>query len=222
MSNCFICGNRVLGLQGQDVFLDTFYLHDEIMDQHVTDQQAFGDCHAICLADSARGDFWGKRIRENMMLVRHFSLLAETSSITLVRNQAMKESVIIDRSGLVIYVSDRSLKKSRSVVEGWLLPIQHEFNVDLSDQPQLARIISISLATTGQFPLHELIKRLDLDRYLLHPIAVKDGKLYQIPTRSDRKLRQASIIRQSLFVSTQLEYSIYLPQHVWELVSSGL
>jgi hypothetical protein len=49
---CFVCGQSVLGLSGQDLSLEPYYLRDDADSEQLFEAEAFGDVHCKCLIDS--------------------------------------------------------------------------------------------------------------------------------------------------------------------------
>src|SRR3954471_10213893 len=72
METCSFCGLPVIGLRGQDDFLDPYYFKDSSEDLLVREAFAFGTCHARCLVGSRWAEFWLRRRLENLANVRGF------------------------------------------------------------------------------------------------------------------------------------------------------
>lgn len=179
---CFICGQQVLGLVGQDLRLDTFYLHDEPEDREVLSAEAFGDCHLSCLIDSTWGAFWARRIAENLEHVRNFAVVSSDNDVTIFRNEGMRESVAVRTDGWVANFSDKAVRSGHAVADGVFVPVAQELTLPITAHPDVADRAGNALLSSGSFALPELVKALRLADYLLYPDAIRDGELRLLPS----------------------------------------
>jgi hypothetical protein len=190
--SCFICKQRVLGLRGQDLNLDTFYLQGQHADLQVIAENAFGECHMLCLLGSKWGSFWAERIAENMRHVRRFESLIESEQFQMLRNARMTETIIIRTDGWIKFVSDRRLHEARKTTEGLLLPVREEMSVELSDDMALIADLERTLASNRPFSLWEFVSKLGLANRLLYPEAIRPGEIYPVqgPTVPAKPLKR--------------------------------
>jgi len=216
-SKCFVCERRVIGLKGQDAFLDTFYLKGEDRDRQVIEAKAFGSCHFVCLMTTQWSSFWAMHISENMQFVRRFPVIAESNDLQILHNDVMNDTVIIERQGWFTSLSDASLKEVMQADGKWLAPIRHELTLDLAGQENLFDLIAESFALTQPYPLFTLIQNLNLDDRLLSPFAVESGSVRSQRVGLGSKAQGAWKTQEVL--SVEARYFNFLPQNVYGLLN---
>lgn len=214
---CPFCQREVLGLIGQDISLDTFYLQDTPEDTKVIETEIFGMCHFLCLTNTRWGRFWSRRILENMATVRKFPIRAETKHITILRNDQLQETIVIRQDGWLAYIDDKALKAKIDIEGGCLIPISHELNLDLSDHPELSAMVQDVFIQGYPYALLDIVNALNLAGRLLYPQALKNGTLVRRDSKKRGKKAQAYNTSQSV-ISTKAKYFNFLPEEVQKLV----
>jgi hypothetical protein len=216
---CPFCQKEVLGLVGQDICLDTFYLQDNEEDKQIVEMGIYGMCHFLCLISDNLGNFWSKRILENMTLVRKFPIIAVQNNITLLRNNRMRETIAIRQDGWVAYIRDDALTARIELDQGCFIPNIHELNLDLSDHPSLADVIQTTLNQDRSYPIREIVYSLKLNDYTLYPEAIENGILIpRIATAGEKKELSEQY---KTHINANAQYLIFLPQVVKILAMSS-
>lgn len=199
---CFICGNIVLGLRGQDLYLDTYFLQGD--DSDILDNNAFGECHVKCLHSFRCRSLWRKRIIENFIYSRKFKPV-ESSLIghDVLWNPGMKEFVVVDPGSSFRFVGVRSLHEWKSVGAIYLRTIEEMLRVDLSGSVTLLEEVLQRGVLGGEgFPLIAMIDRLSIRQHILSLEAVEEGLLWVQDTEET-----------TLFMTAK--YSEFLPADVY-------
>src|SRR4051812_16703878 len=114
MAVCPLCSQIVLGLRGQDINLDTFYLTSGVEDKAIFDAGVFGECHIACLVSSSWARLWGVRILQNLFNVRGFTLVYEDVEWLIGRNSRAKFSVLASKNGWFVTLPDDMMSKRTS------------------------------------------------------------------------------------------------------------
>jgi hypothetical protein len=174
---CFLCADQVLGLRGQDVTLDTFYLCNQDEDQKALANDAFGECHLRCLINSKWGGFWARRIAGNLRDVRQFECLLENEELQVLRNVRLAETIVVRSDGWFTFLPDLRLREARKTPEGLLLPVTEEMSVMLSGHSELIAEIEQELEAKRAVSLWDLTNRLGLSEHLLYPEAIRPGEV---------------------------------------------
>ena len=178
---CPFCGRIVLGLKGQDVVLDTFFLDGEDADRRLVRDGLYGDCHIFCLERSDCGRLWGNRILKNFRDVRHFGLIESTSPFHLLRNPNVPESVIVSDLGGYLIVNDNDLRERVEREVDWLFPVDSFFEAILTQENQesigiaFIRRMSEARITEHQGSMESLLDDLGIAEVLKDPGAIEGG-----------------------------------------------
>ncbi|MBS1910850.1 MAG: hypothetical protein JST22_02575 [Bacteroidetes bacterium] len=210
---CFICSQQVVGLNGQDTVLDTFFLHSTRDDKLALSEQAFGECHLLCLTESAWGVFWGSRIVANLRDVRKYRVLFADDEYQMLRNDIAHETSIIRWDGWMASVQDRLFEERRPVADGHLLPVHHEARTYLNGHDDLITGLRGALLADGTYPLKQLIAALGLTDRLLYPQAIEGGTLRRC-TYSSAPKNPIAIDDNGTFVMAEISYSQFIPDDV--------
>jgi hypothetical protein len=217
---CFICNHQVIGLSGQDLTLDTFYLHGEPEDRQVVADNAFGDCHLLCLVNSKWGRFWGKRVLGNLKNVRRYGSIFESSEVSILRNDVMLESAVVRADGWMTFVSDRPLLAARTIAGGRLLPVVHPLTIDLSENVNLIERIQPAFEANTSVNLFELVVELGLQDYLLYPEAIRDGDVRRLDT--DAGTEPITRSHGEVLLTAMLSYHQLLPEEIAQKILEHL
>src|SRR5258706_7026781 len=186
ISKCFVCGNRCLGLKGQDTLCDTIFLQQGHEDKKVIKAKDFGECHLSCLIKSEWGAFWASRIMENLVQVRHYAVIAHSKTTTLLRSDKLRTTYLIRDDGWIADIHDKALQKSTIVNAGYLLPVKEVFYLPLSDMPPLIDEIKSAFQNRHHYYLRDLLNALALRPYLIYPIAIEKGLLRPLETEASQ------------------------------------
>ncbi len=182
---CFQCGDPVLDLRGQDIVLPTYYLRPQpsAPDQEVLDAQAYGYAHLRCFVGSRWGRLWADRTRENLEGVRHFRVVFESDDLVLLRHEALstRDTIAIAGDGYYAAFADNGIRARRPTSGGALIPVRHEFNLEVTGRGAFADEIVRALRQGRSYPLLGLIDGLGLRRRLWSEAAVADGRLEPRP-----------------------------------------
>ena len=177
---CFICGKLVLEIQGQDHVFKHYYLRSiDSEDQEALDQGAEGACHLLCMIHSQWGELWSRRTIEHWISVLGHDLVIQNEQMVILidydrpvpsraYDPARYYLHFIRRDGWIGGALTGNLQHRQVVDEGWLLPMQGSFEIDLSDFPELAQNIKQAFKETGEYPLEKFIQAFDVQKYLLY------------------------------------------------------
>jgi len=181
LPSCFVCGQPVIGLVGQDTAVDTYLLRGGERDQEAVRAKAYGEVHLRCLVESAWGGFWADRLTANLVEARGFRTVAQDGQVSIYRNDRQRENVVVSPDGWVAWVTDDALALAAPAETGVLLPMRHELNLDLGTNSRLAAHLGAALQRDHAFPLLQLVVELDVYERLTSVTALEDGRL-EAPT----------------------------------------
>ncbi len=202
LENCFICQHPVLEISGQFEHLDTYLLNE---DDTAYQQGAFGWCHASCLSKSQWGAFWAERRIWHLSSIKGFAKFDSNISVTVLCHPRTYEKIVLRDDGVSFSMKQSIMEHRKPCSGGVLLPIFEEINLEL-DEPARVKEIRDNLEQTGYFPLHKLIKVLELNDYFLYPEAVVDGMLH-----FNKALKQEWV---GAWISADVSYHQFIPQDV--------
>lgn len=135
LPRCFQCGDSVLDLRGQDIVRPTYFLDPEPSrpDQEVLDAGAYGYVHLRCFVGSRWAGVWAERTRENLEGVRHFPVVFESDDLVLLRHEVLstRDTIAIGRNGYFSSFGDADIRARRPTPGGGLIPVRHEFNLEV-------------------------------------------------------------------------------------------
>ncbi len=175
---CPFCGRIVLGLKGQDVVLDTFFLGGEDADRRLVRDGLYGDCHVFCLEQSDCGPIWADRILRNFRDVRNFAVAEAAPPFHLLRNPNLPESVMISALGGYLVVADNELAGRVERDADWLFPVDSFFEAFLTKENQEAIGLAVMQRLSGaehEGSLKSLLEVLEIAAVLKDPGAIEDG-----------------------------------------------
>jgi hypothetical protein len=211
--NCFICGNRVLGLRGQDIVLDTFYLqaHEEAAD--IIAQNAFGEAHLKCFVGSQWSGAWAQCIAENLIHVRRFETLLNRTDLQILRNPKMREVALIRADGWIRFLSERSLGAARSSPAGVSIAVKEEMSVVLPENQALLGNLEQAFHAKQYAHLSELVVALGVADYLLFPDSIRAGAITPVrgPGPQPEPLRR---LRGEIYLNAVFSYDEFVPAAV--------
>ena len=206
---CPFCGDPVVGIAGQDIALDTFYLSTADTDNAVVNRGLFGLSHLSCLMESDVGAFWSTRIVENLTRVRSFPAIGSDNAHVLLRNDRLNETVAIGRDGWMVHLDDASVRRREPFDEGFLIPHRQELNLDLTDFPSAVADLSVSAASGDEYPLLSLLGLLHITNRLLVPRALERASLERVAISVN-------------FVAAAANYHKFVPRSVGVLAAAAL
>ncbi len=182
---CFQCGDSVLDLRGQDIVLPTYLLRPEPSrrDQEVLEARAYGYVHLRCFVGSRWARLWAERIRENLEGVRLFPVVFESDGLVLLRHEVLsiRDTIVIGTDGYYASFGDVGIRARRPTPGGALIPVRHEFNLEVTGWGAFAEDIVRALQEGRSYPLLGLIEGLGLRHRLWSEAAVVDGRLEPRP-----------------------------------------
>lgn len=229
-SQCFACGNPVLGLRGQDTILNPVYLSSQnVEDRQALEAKVYDECHLSCLMRSSWGSFWTRRTFTNMHDIRGFPVIARHDDKIYLRGEVIHDTIILGENGWYVEVADADLRKIQPTTGGWLVPIQYEITLLLSDYPSLAQTVYAALSQKQGYPILAVLRSLRIDRYLLYPQALVSGEYKPCRVTFPQKGRRlVSKVPQQLGWETlsnprvQAHYNLFLPDAVKNVLDSHL
>ena len=178
---CPFCGRIVLGLKGQDVVLDTFFLGGEDADRRLLRDGFYGDCHVFCLEQSGCGPIWGDRILKNFRDVRKLAVVEAAPPFHLLRNPNLPESVIISALGGYLVIADNELRGSVERDADRLFAVDGSFEALLTKEnqesigPAAMQQLSEAYRAEHQGSLKSLLEVLGIAAVLKDAGAIEDG-----------------------------------------------
>lgn len=215
MYPCCICGAPVLGLEGQDALLDTYFLLGEREDGQALADEIFGECHQTCLVSSGWGAFWANRKIHNFVNIRGYRIVFENQNFILMRDRFEELTGMIRHDGAACWFDDDQFARREKTEEGWLIPVEDEINLDISDKKELAGSWIEAVERQGFVPLRTVIEQLGAWSRLLVPESVEGGILSPSET-SDAKDARAG------FFSMRAAYHIHVADEVAEEIGAWL
>lgn len=168
---CFVCGNTVIGLKAQDLYLDTVLLDDHPDAEVLVNAQAFGPCHALCLTNSTYGGKWFRFLSRR--LTRNSSIVFEDDAYLCVNDWS--GTAVLRRDGWYVEVNGRPIAVSES---GYLFQVEENLYIDFSSNRRLGETVRKSVMGRRQVSLIEILSGLGIAPFLLYPEAVSDGVVF--------------------------------------------
>ncbi len=219
---CFLCGNVVLGLVGQDAVMDTYLIDNNTPEaRQVITRRAFGNCHLRCLIQSPYGGFWAQCMARHEARVKRSPMLFENDTYIMYRHDRTKETRLIGKDGWTQTVTDNELYQSVSCNGGYLIAIRHDYNLNFADTPELGKSVQESIFQKQSYPLLLLAQELHVEPYLLYPVAVQNGALRsREPSLSRTQAPEQS--HSQNWVSAIADYAYFLPQEAAEILFANV
>ncbi|VTS07760.1 hypothetical protein [Tuwongella immobilis] len=174
MESCFLCRQPVMGLKGQDDFLDSAIL-DPGDEPHLA--EADGECHGKCLTMSPWGEKWMQyRIRRQQrmpfVMLRHHD-----SGLISLHNRNNGDTTLFRADGTRWVLRDRDTHRIMiQGSEGYQLPLDQEFNCVFREKDELLAEMQSVLRASGRYSLMHFLQALGTDNRLLHPATVADSE----------------------------------------------
>jgi hypothetical protein len=213
---CFLCGNTVLGLAGQDIVLDTFLLRPGKRDDEVLAEEAFGPCHLKCLIGSRWASFWSERVSQNYTFVRKLRAVHRSDEVSVFRNRLIAETVVVRSNGWIGSFTDAELKVAETVPEGQLVPVSMQAAWDVTADRDLHAAIETAMAAQKPFSLFEYVSRLGLADRLWFAEAIRRGRIVRGTASNEDPAGSAGVAGSS--ISVELSYYKLLPADIAPLV----
>lgn len=212
---CFVCGQPVVGLQGQDYDWNTILLHsDREEDQRALDQKAFGPCHLLCLIRAEWGRFWVRRFLERRgediggPIAHGWRMLPSGDWVT----------TVIHEDGWLATVPHRSARLAEPHADGMRMPIIEKRYEHLRQHPDVVAPIRAAFAQGQPFSLGSLIDALDIRPYLTAPQALDRASLRPQPGTS----RSEGVGRTGLTLAVILSYDVWLPAEAFGMLRGSV
>lgn len=163
-TDCFVCREPVIGLEGQDGFFDPYYLQDS--DDAVINASAFGDAHVACVQSSAWMSFWHVRAREAMTRVHHLSPRDDIGGTAIFdRSHAGGLSLVSD-AGAIMFVTFSDVDSMS--VRNPRRTITHDRLL-----PALPAIMNVK--NGSKLLLADVLDTIGISSRLLRPSAIRTG-----------------------------------------------
>lgn len=206
---CFVCGQPVVGLQGQDYDWNTTLLRpDRGEDQRILDQKAFGPCHLLCLVHSEWGRFWAGRFLERQGV--------DTDDLTADGWRMLPggdwTTTMVHKDGWLATVPHRSVRLAEPYADGMRMPIIEKRYEHLRRHPAVTASIHAAFAHGQAYPLGSFIDALDVRPYLTTPQALDRASMRPQPSTS----RSEGGGRMGLTLAVIFSYDVWLSEDVFE------
>jgi hypothetical protein len=214
-SKCFLCGNIVLGIKGQDAVLQPYYLQEE--GRSVVAADLYGPCHLSCLVTSQWGGFWAERRIKHIEGVLGLPRVFDHGELVAFGNARHQEAIIVRSDGVEFQVSFGSAATALQISGGYLVPVRDEWYLHLPAHASLVKTIQEALLKEGSYALHHLMIALGLADRLLFPEALERAEL-QIRNPNSKKTRRLIQSWSDTFVSARAFYSSFIPDAVMGVV----
>ncbi len=121
VDHCCICGRVVLGLQGQDAFLEPYLLRRDNSDETVLIADIIGPCHLKCLLGSGAGTFWASRMKEHYVLPHHARTVRTDEESLACYTKFTKAVTIVRVDGWCATLAAKSLDSARPGAGGCVI-----------------------------------------------------------------------------------------------------
>lgn len=203
LDKCFACERPTLGLEGQDLSMDSLFLADGFRD--ALKAGAFGSVHATCLISSPWGHAWAGAVDRHLQRCRPpirpvgrsdryvAYLEVRRNHLTLLRSDGMRWNIPCN-------AYQRAFRRDGlAFIPFWAA----ERSIEFLRMPEVAMELQGMLRRDGSVPLAFLPRRLGIADRLFCAQALDDGTI-----GFDASLEQEW---SSDSVAVSLRYSIHLP-----------
>jgi hypothetical protein len=121
VDHCRVCGRVVLGLQGQDAFLEPYLLRQDSSDETAVIADIIGPCHLKCLLGSGAGAFWASRMKERYVLPHHARTVRADEESLACYTKFTKAVTIVRADGWCATLAAKSLGSARPRAGGCVI-----------------------------------------------------------------------------------------------------
>ncbi len=201
---CCFCTEPVLGLFGQDDFLDTVNLAEEPDDSEVIQRELFGPVHLSCLAQSGWGPFWYRRRLDALLLSGRAQTAFQDESTTIVAQPVFGELVIAAADGRFLHVDTRQISGRQKLGDSWFLPVFHDLTISLKEISNYNNQILRDWQFSGASSLLSLIDALGIRTRLTRIEPIEKGVLMPIPERDMHTLD----LPETVILESRISYGI--------------
>ncbi len=118
VDHCCMCGRVVLGLQGQDAFLEPYLLRRDDSAETAVIADIIGPCHLRCLLGSRAGTFWAGRMKEHYVSPHHARTVRTDEESLACYTKFTKAVTIVRADGWCVTLAANSLDSARPGAEG--------------------------------------------------------------------------------------------------------
>jgi len=161
----------VLGLAGQDFYLDPVMLPRDGSGRIAVDTHSYGACHLVCLARSDLSDLWHAGLTE------HFAGRATDSGqvgdINVFYHAVSKQVRVVGPPGYVVTLRREELDRAAGAV----VPVSSVMGEDAGAFREELGEVAPDLWDQGRIPLPTLVDRLGLGPYVIDPAGVAGGEV---------------------------------------------
>jgi hypothetical protein len=203
---CIFCDRPVLGLLGQDEYLDSALLSDSVSDRRVLEEGLFGDAHASCLQDSDWTEFWVQKQWDQAVEMFQATPLDVSPAILAARLPRSGELILSDRVR-VARLEEHEFLKGREEGDSYVTPVHYELNLRLRPQTQQLKALQDDMLK-GRFPsLMNLVVAFGAQDRLYQPAAIEGGKVQ--PIEDDPEATFESLA--DGYLDVQVEHALHMP-----------
>lgn len=214
LETCFLCNQRVLGLVGQELILEAYYLRP---DDDAWFADAYGPCHISCLISSRWGSKWSLYMQRHIQRVDNFTIIHSADDLIAYRTDRLPETRVVQHNGLVFNVQDNDIKHATQVNGGSLIRVAAELSLDFTKSPHVAEPVQRVLAANQVLALQDLLQHLGVWERMLYPIALEKGEL-RLDKQSLKILRRQSEVTHGWIWGKAL-YTQFVPEKVMNLIN---
>jgi hypothetical protein len=210
--NCCFCKQIVLGLKGQDEYLDSFYLQDGECDTEVARGGVFGWCHVQCLVRSQWSQFWRNRRLENFEQIRKYDVLLDDGErYRVLLNPTGGDLVIADCDGTFTQIESSCLRRTKCSDEICLIPMSHRLDVDLGVLSN--KEIAKEFSKARELSLIQLLRSLGIQSLLVEPRGIEGGAFVG---------HGANVLLDGEYMSGIAHYSVVVAKSLGAHISSAI
>jgi hypothetical protein len=182
---CFICGNPVLSIPGQDILCENYVLSPDLpLGQEADEQNMSGLCHLKCLINSQWGKLWAGSFVDHFSGIRKFSLLARMDDLVILYDRRFHNVLVVRDDGWITFTHPKDLSERVVTADGWLLPTKFWFIVEAS-KPEPEPLI-VEKLKTQTLVFDEFVKIFGVYDRLLYPELIQQQALQIIEINRDQ------------------------------------
>jgi hypothetical protein len=206
---CCFCGKPVLEVTG---LREKLTVEQMCSDRVLQERRAFGNAHGACLVQSGHGPAWSHKKYTFSTEVRKHTSLGRGLDVTGTYIELSDEFQLFWNLGYSVTFQQSALKKAKRVVGGVTVPASCEYNMEIIAQGDLLDEMRQALKGDGRYPLEHFLRRLDVDKLVIHPQTLKGAHF-----AFDEELEK---YWEDCWVSCRLVYPIFVLDSGLELLSN--